>query len=154
MATSDRDYDSSTESSSESGGLPDNVVPTAHRNVASNGVNSRRPATVSTAPRLLAVAAPGRDDLVVLVDTSALRVPVPTPPASPTDLTTSPERRFLDHDEATPPGRTRLRTAVGFVGRLDIPPPLVVVAAPYTLPYLEQEHRSDGSARASFCENA
>ncbi|KAL1484234.1 hypothetical protein MTO96_032714 [Rhipicephalus appendiculatus] len=116
MATSVHDHDSSSEPSSESGGLPDNMVPPAHRNVASSGVNSRRPATVSTAPRLLAVAAPGRDDLVVLVDTSALRVPVPAPPPSPMDLTTSPERRFLDRDEATPPDERVCAHSCGLCG--------------------------------------
>nr|XP_037273324.1 uncharacterized protein LOC119165246 [Rhipicephalus microplus] len=87
----------------------------------------------------------GRKDLVVLVDTSPLRVPIAAPPPSPTYTVTSPERRFLDRDEATPPRRAYVRPAVGIVGRFDISSPPVIVAASHTLPYLKQEHRNDRS---------
>ncbi|KAL3211670.1 hypothetical protein MRX96_008376 [Rhipicephalus microplus] len=149
MGTNSQDYDSSTRPSSEDGDLHDNAVPLSHRNVANTGLSSRKPATLTTAPRLLAVAAPGRKDLVVLVDTSPLRVPIAAPPPSPTYTVTSPERRFLDRDEATPPRRAYVRPAVGIVGRFDISSPPVIVAASHTLPYLEQEHRSDRSTYVS-----
>ncbi|KAH7984898.1 hypothetical protein HPB52_024462 [Rhipicephalus sanguineus] len=71
--------------------------------MATRDVPANHASTAPATPRLLAVAAPGREDLVVLVNTSALRVPVISRPASGLNLASSPENRFLDRDEATPP---------------------------------------------------
>ncbi|KAH6923344.1 hypothetical protein HPB50_000429 [Hyalomma asiaticum] len=74
----------------------------------SSGVPSKHASsTTPTTPRLLAVAAPGREDLVVLVNTSAIRMPIISRPASGLDMDMSPAGRFLDRDEGTPPDERR-----------------------------------------------
>ncbi|KAL1472111.1 hypothetical protein MTO96_004194 [Rhipicephalus appendiculatus] len=128
MATTAPDHDSSEPSSSTSG-LPDNDLPPTRRDMATMGVPSDHASTAPTAAKLRAVTAPGREDLVVLVSTSALRMPVIERPASDLNLVPSPENRFLNRDEATPPGRTSLHPAVGVVGGLDFPARSVMLAA-------------------------
>ncbi|KAH7942678.1 hypothetical protein HPB51_028637 [Rhipicephalus microplus] len=94
--------DSSKSSSSESG-LSDNDGPPTSHDMVTSGVPSNDASASPTTNRLLALAVPGREDLVVMVNTSDLCMPVIERPASDLNLVPSPENQFIYRDESTPP---------------------------------------------------
>ncbi|KAH7933822.1 hypothetical protein HPB49_017539 [Dermacentor silvarum] len=81
--------------------VPVTAAPLARQQATSIDVPSGQ-ASAAMRPKLLAVAAPGREDLVVLVDTSAMPLPINPPPSPEVEVGTSPTHRFLDREEATP----------------------------------------------------